>query len=486
MSLKERTLNSLGWTILERIGVRTVTFGVQILLARILLPEEFGIVSTVAIILIIARVLTEGGLGSAIIQNQKVERIDISTVFFLNLLISCVVFVGLTAMSPWFADFFEKPELRNVLPVLAVGIVIAAFGQIQVQMLNKNMEFKRLLKISLPSTILSGIAGIGMALAGFGVWALVGLRLVQNFVFTVTVWMFCNPEWRPRFEFSFGSVRKLAGFGFARLFTNLTFQTTRNLYGLVIAKAYGMSDLAFYNRAQSFQKQPVTAIVSSLNRVMFPVFSEIQHDNARMRTALRKGIPAIVFIVIPAMVLLMTVAEPLIQVLLTEKWIESVPYLQICPLLGICYCVNSIKMNVITGKGNPKLIFALGVIRPGLQLLVLWLTWKHGVMAILIGQVAVPIFNTFFINDIIIRRIIDFPLRQQWSDWLPYFGVSAVAAGLASLLNLAPLPLPILQLIAQTLIFTIIYLGLCYSLKLSGMAFVIDRAKRIRNGKQAS
>ena len=476
MSLEKTTLAGLKWTVLERFSNQFIGFTVNIILARLLLPAEFGVVATVAVILVLAAVITDGGMGSAIVQSHQIERKDISTVFFMNLAIALVIFAGLTWSSPRIADYFGEPVLKYVLPALALGIVISALGQTQIQMLQKNMEFSRLMKISLPGTVFGGGLGIAMALLGMGVWSLVGQRLAQTLVFTSLVWKICNPEWRPRAEFSFGSLKKLSGFSLARLTTTFIHQLTRNLQPLIIAKSYSMVDLAFYNRAESFQKQPCLAVTSSLNRVMFPVFAQIQHDNTKIRTALRRGIPILAFLIVPAMFWLIAVAEPLIRVLLTDKWIDSVPYLQIFPLLGISYCISAVKLNVINGKGLSKLVLILGIVKPLLQISVLLVTWRYGITAMLIGQIAVSWFN-LFLNELVVSRVIGFSLWSQWWDWFPYVFTSLFACLVASWIHLPDTILPIFTLSLRTLIFGVMYLLLFFLLKLPGYDSIMLRSK---------
>ena len=471
---------------LERFGVQAISFGTQILLARILLPEEFGIVATVAIILALATVFTDSGMGSALIQNPDINKTDLSTVFTLNLLLSILIFAGLSLSGPAIARFFEAPVLVYVLPALAIGIVITAIGQTQMSMLQKNMEFDRLLKISIPASVASAVIGISMALSGWGVWALVGQRLTQNFVFTAGIWKFCNPEWRPRLGFSMASLKKIAGFSAAKLTNQVFRQVARNLHGVVIAKAYSMGDLAFYNRAGAFQKQPITAFSSSLNRVMFPVFSEIQHDNRRIRKALRRGIPPMAFLIVPAMFWLIAVAEPLILFLLTDKWLESIPYLRVFPLIGIAFCFSAIKNNVINGKGLTKTILVMGTIKPTIQMITLWFTWPHGIMVMLIGQVCCAWFNTM-LNDLVLSRLIDLPIRKQLVDWIPYLTFSLISCACSSLIPLVGIMPPLMLLVLQTLVFGAIYLGLCRMFRVAGMRFIIEKLSPMlnRNREQA-
>ena len=471
MSLKKKTVSSLKWTLLERFSGRVLAFAIQVILAWLLLPEDFGIVATVAIILVIASVLTEGGMGAALIQKKDIDRIDISTVFFLNIFISLTILVVLTFASPLVANFFEEPILRYLLPVLAIGVFLSAFGQTQLQMLNRNLEFKRLFSISIPALVISGITGIAMALTGFGVWALVGQRLTRSFVMSSCAWAYCNPEWRPRAEFSLASLKKISGFSLSMLSVNLLYKTAQNIHGLVIAKAFSMSDLGFYNRAQSFQKQPVMGLTAALQKVFFPVFSRIQNDNQRIRSALRKGIPLMAFIVMPAMIWLIAVAEPLVIVVLGQKWLPSVPYLQVVPLFGCIFPLAALKMNVITGKGKSRLILMLGIFKQSLQLVVLFFTWRYGIMVMILGQLASGAFN-MLLNDVVIARLIDYPLRKQVFDWMPSFVGALIALAACLPLQYFIQTSPPIELLLRSALFVAVYLLYGAIIRLDGMALI--------------
>ena len=477
MSLRSKTISSLKWTAIERAGVQGLTFIVQIILARILLPEEFGIVATVAIILALASVLTDGGLGAALVQNPDIDRKDISTVFFMNVGVSLATLVLLTLLAPMIASYFREPVLERIVPALGLGVCFAAFGQTQLQMLQRNMEFKRLVHISIPSNIVAGATGIAMALTGFGVWALVGQRLSRSATFSVCAWRVCSPDWRPRLEFSVSSLKKMAGFSLSILSVTMLNRLAKNLHGLVIAKAFSMQELGFYNRAQSFQKQPINALASSLQKVFFPVFSKIQNDNSRIRNALRVGVPLLAFSTIPAMFWLIAVAEPLIRVVLTDKWLPSVPFLQVVPLLGIVYPLATLKMNVIKSKGNSHLIFWLGVTKQSIQLVTLFFTWRYGIMWMILGQLGASLVN-MLLNDFIASRLITYSIREQLTDWIPYAGCSAMALLVVSL---APVTVDsqLLILLFQTALFFATYLAACWLFSLDGLRMLQIPANRL-------
>lgn len=445
-----------------------VNFCVQILLARIIAPENFGIIATVAILLQILSVLVEGGLGAALVQRREITRTDISTAFYLNVAISLIVMAGLIIWAPEIAEYFREPLLTEVLPILAVVLCVAAAGQAQMQMLIKNLDFKKLAWISFPATLISSGIAISTALLGYEIWALVLLRLSYEIMSTSLLWLFCPRDICPNFRFSLNSLRKLAGLSFGILGSNLIMRITRNLIDLIIARVFGAQQLAFYNRARFFQKAPTEPMVGILNRVLFPVFSEIQDDNARIRQSLRNGIPMLMFFISPVMFFLIASAPALVIVLLTEKWLPTAEYLRVVPLFGITFSLAAIKSNVIRAKGNGQLIFVLSLIRNGISIGVLSLTWQYGIMAMIVGQLACYIVN-MLINDFWTARYIQYPMFLQIWDWIFYVLLGAGCAGLAWGVEQLPLDSALLVLGMQALIFTSTYVGICLLSKARGL-----------------
>ena len=474
MSIRTDTIGSLKWTALEQIAVRATTFGVQIVLARLLLPEEFGIVAVVTIVLALVAAFTDGGMGSALIQNKNIDRKDVSTVFVMNLLTSLLLFFAVSFSSDSIARFYEEPRLAPILPFLAFGIVISAFGQTQLQMLMKNLEFKRLLRITMPSTIGGGMVGIVMAAFGFGVWALVAMRMVQAFVQSACVWVFCNPEWRPKIEFYPSSIRKIAGFSLAKLFTDLLYRVSMNLHGLIIGKAFGMASLGFYNRAKSFQTQPISALMTALNRVLFSVFSKNQDDKKKLRRSLEKGVPLLAFVVVPAMFWLMTVAKPLVLVLLTAKWLPSVPLLRVLPLFGIAGAISAPHMNVIDGLGKSKLIVGTAVIKQSLQIGTVCLTWPFGLMAMVIGQVTCAFVNLSINQYVAANCLDDYPFLNRTMAWFRYVLIGAFGFGLGWMVELLKFENQFLLLTAQTIVLLGFYLSATWLAGLPGIAEFVE------------
>ena len=289
-SLESRAIHGVFWSAAERLGPQAVQFIVSIVLARLLLPQQFGLVGMLTLFLALGRVFLESGFGSALIQKQDATEVHYSSVFYTNVLLSVVAAGILCLAAPWIAQFFEEPILTPLTRALSLNFVISAFGLIQVFLMTKRLDFKTQTKVSLVASLGSGVAGITMALLGFGVWSLVAQSLSLTLFNTLFLWAFNT--WRPRRVFSLAALRELFGFGSRLLASGLLDTLFRNLYNVVIGKLFSPADLGFYTRAYTLQQLPSQTLAGIVGRVTFPLFAEIQGDPERVRNGFRKALRA--------------------------------------------------------------------------------------------------------------------------------------------------------------------------------------------------
>ena len=412
-SLTTKTTAGLLWSAAERFGCQAVGFCIQILLARLIDPTEFGLLALLTIFIVFSQMIIDGGFGQAIIQKKEVERPDISTVFFFNCFLSVLMYGVIFFSAPWIAEFYEEPRLIVLVRVLGINLLINAVGKIQNCLLVRELQFKRLFRITLPSMILSGAVGIAMAFTGFEVWAIVAYQLSNALIANICYWLFADKEMWPRWEFSFGSLATMGRFGIGILGSSFLYQGVRNVYGLLIGKAFSFDQLAFYNRAQGFHQLPAAALTQVLNRVMFPVFSTIQNDDERICRAVRKGIPIVAFIMFPLMLFLICAAEEIIVLLLTEKWLPAAQYMRWFPILGMIYPIASIQLSVINAKGRSGLFFWMDVIKNSVSVAILVFTIQHGVLAVVIGQVCSALFAVVFVNSPSFSWVYGYRVKDQ-------------------------------------------------------------------------
>ena len=419
-------------------------------------PEEWGIIATAMIVLSILGVIIDGGFGAALIQRKQISRTDVSTVMYMNVALACIGFFFLLVAAKPIAVYFNQPDLTWIIPTLSITLLVASFGQSQSQMLSKGLHFKLLAKLTIPSILSGGLVGITMACFGFKAGALIGQQITINCVRTILLWVVCPRELQPNFGFSFSSFKKLAGFSFGVLGNSLLHRGTQNMTGLIVAKSFGAADLGFYNRARFFQQAPTTPLLRLLNRVLFPVFSEIQDDKTRLKSALRTGIPIAIGCVAPLMFWLIATAEPLILVVLTDVWSESTQYLRVVPLMGITLLLSGIKSNVIRSQGDGRLIFLLSLYRNAIILIGLLITWRFGIMAMIVGQVVCYCMN-MIVNDYFTQRYTGYTMVEQWMDWTPYILLSCFSALLALPIAWTSISSSLVVLILQSLVFALAY-----------------------------
>ena len=475
MSLKKKTQAGIGWSTAEQLTSTFVTFLVQILLARLLPPEEFGILATVSIFILIANLLADGGFGDALVQSPSVTRVDISSVFYFNLFLSILMIATLSLAAPQIALFFNEPRLASVVPVLCWTLVISASYVTQQNMLIRNFQFGSLFRISIPSQFAGGVVGIVMALNGCNVWSLVGQVLTTGAIASIICWCLCKAEWQPRREFSVESLKRMFPFGIGILGSRLVTSVTGQAYGLVIGKLFTMTDLAYYDRANRLQLLPARSLISPLSRVLFPVFSSIQSETQRIASALRRGIPLLCFIVFPGMFLLMVIAEPLIVVLLTEKWLPAAEYLKIFPLVGMVIPIQTTNYAVIRALGASRLFFIITALRAVMIITVLFLTYRWGVSAIIWGQIFIAWFGCL-LNAVITSRLVGYAWTEQLACIAKYFLLSFFVAAITVLWSQIGPQGYMLRLAFECLVYVSTFWLIAWLCKLEGVSMGRDFA----------
>jgi len=462
-TLTQKTKSGLSWSAVESVANQGLTFGIQILLARLIAPSEFGLLALLAIFVMVSQTIIDGGFSEAIIQKKSISRPDTSTVFFFNLLISLAMYGLIFFAAPAIGNYFEEPRLILLARVLGLNLIINAFGKMQYSLLIRSLEFRKLFKIRTPAIVIGGLVGIVMALQGFEVWALVFSQITTALFASICFWYFSDRELWPRWEFSFSSLATMGRFGIGMLGSSLFYQGVQNIYGLVIGKAFSFDQLAFYNRARAFHRTPATGLSQVLGRVLFPVFSTIQNDDARIRAALRKGIPIIAFLLFPLMAFLMCAADNVVVVLLTETWLTSATYMRWFPITGMIFPIAAVQLSVIRAKGRSGLFFAMNVISAVFSIGVLIFTYRHGVLAVVIGQVFVAVAFNLFVNLPVCHRVVGYKPRDQIADYLPYL----ICVGIAALPTVAVdiwsgIESHLILLFLKGVVFSAVYIMVCY------------------------
>jgi len=479
---KTKIITSLLWKFIERIGTQGIQFIVMIILARFLLPEDFGLIVVVTIFISIATVITQSGFNTALIQAKKIDGIDLSSVFYLNLFIATILYITLFFLSPYIASFFEQPQLTLVLRILSISLFFGAFNSIQHTIIARGMQFKKLFVSSLSGTILSGIIGITMAYSNLGIWALVMQQLLFHFIMTVTLWY--TVKWRPQLSFSMERLGRLFSFGWKLLLSSLIDTIYSNIKNLIIGKQFSTSTLGFYNRGEQFPSVIVNNINGSILAVIFPALSSQQDNVKRMKEMMRRAIVTSSFIVFPMMIGLAVIAEPLVKVLLTEKWLPAVPFLQIFCAIYALWPIHTANLQAINALGRSDIFLKLEIIKKLLGILILIITISHGVYAIAIGSIVSGIISSF-LNAYPNIILLNYSIKEQFSDLCPSLLISLIMGGVIYTIHWLDLP-DIMTIFVQVFFGVILYIGLaklfrleCYAYLFMTIKELIGRNKRV-------
>jgi teichuronic acid exporter len=436
--LRQKATSGVFWSAVERFGQQAVAFIIQLILARLLAPEEFGLIAMVAVFIAISGVLIDAGFSRALIQRKEVTDSDLSTVFYFNLAVSVLMAAALYAVAPTIADFYSQNELMSVLRVLSLGLVISAFGAVHRTILERNLQFKKIFWVSFPSTILSGGIGLALAFNGYGVWALVAQMLAVRMIGVTFLWF--QSGWRPALVFDSSSLREMLPYGSRLAFSSFLDQGFQNLYVLVIGRAFSAVEVGFFQRARAFQKLPVQNLNGILGRVAFPLFASVQDDPDRLRRAMCKAIQMGCLFLFPTMALLAVSAEPAVLLLIGEKWLPCVPYLQWLCAAGALYPLHSMNLNFLTATGRSDLFLRLEIIKKVLTVGNIALTFRFGIQVMIYGMI-VTSFLSLLINTFYTKKLLNYGLCQQIKDLRSVlFLTVAVFLGTFTLSQLLVLP----------------------------------------------
>jgi O-antigen/teichoic acid export membrane protein len=425
MSLKKQAVSGMVWTFAQQFGTQIIYFVISLLLARLLTPSDFGTIAMFTVVISISSALIEGGMVSSLIRTLNADDTDLSTVFWFNVSIAIVMYFVVFASAPLIADFYKLKSLTNIIRVYAIILIIKSFISVQAIRFVKSLDFKTSFKIQLPSLIIGGSLGILLAYNGFGVWSLVIFPLTQSLISSVQYWFYS--DWRPSFLFDNKKFKYHFNFGYKMTLSSLLVTIFSNINAIIIGKMFSPAQLGYYNRAENLKQLPVTNLSTALNKVTFPLFAKLSHDNIKLKEVYKKLMKVVIFIIAPVLFLSIVIAEPLIRFLLTEKWLPAVPYFQILALTGILHPIHAYNLNILMVKGKSDLFLRLEIIKKVLVSAILFFSLQYGIFGILWGQVVFSIL-AFFINTFYTGKILKYGSIQQIADLLPVLFLSVIIA----------------------------------------------------------
>lgn len=453
---KGKVISSLFWKLMERGGTQGIQFIIQIVLARLLVPSQFGTIAIVMVFIHLAQVFVQSGFNTALIQKSDTDEKDFSSVFYLSLAIAAILYVIIYISAPFIADFYSDPILVPVIRVLSIILFTGSLNSIQNAYVSKLMLFKKLFKSSLGAVVISGILGVSAAYNGLGVWALV-IQQISNQV-SISIIMWFNVQWRPKLLFSFSRVKNLFSFGWKLLASSLLNVFYLEIRTLFIGRLFSSSALGFYNRGEQFPKLIVNNINGSIQSVMLPALSAYQNNRKRAKEMMRRAIVTSSFLIFPMMIGMAVIAEPLVRIVLTEKWLPAVPFLQIFSISYALIPIHTANLQAINAMGRSDIFLKLEIIKKGIGIVVLIFSIPYGVYAIAIGQVISGIIATF-INAYPNKELLKYSYKEQLIDIMPSLFISLLMGGIVytfNFLNISYTLILLLQIFGGVLVYIIL------------------------------
>lgn len=464
--LRKKTVTGSFWTLLERFGYLGIQFISNLVLARLLMPSDFGTIGILIIFTTLSYVLIDSGLSSALIQKKEISEEDKSTVFFTNLALAVLVYIVLFFTAPIIAIYFHNPEIKNLLRVIELIVVIDAFSAIQSTMLSREMNFKALSIYKIISIVIAVTVSIILAYTGMGVWALVVQYILFSVCRALLLWLRTN--WRPGFVFSKLSFKALFGYGSKLLLSRFIAELYNQFQSILIGRNFTAKDLGYYTQARQLEQIPVESLSRVVNNVSFPAYSKLQDDRSQLKNMVRQNLLILVFVNTPLMFYLSTVAKPLIVFLYSDKWIDSIPYFQfLCLGFGLLLIVHDCSLTALKAVGRTDYVLKLEIIKKILGVILL-LTGMHffGIWGIMYA-LAVNSFIELFLNGYCLKKEINYSPWNQIKDLLPPVILSLIASFATYMfLRYSSITSNFLNIIITFIIFLSLYLLGAYLIKL--------------------
>ena len=415
-NLKDSAISGVFWITAERFGIQFVNFLVSVILARLLLPKDFGIVGIVMVFISIAQVLIEGGMANSLIRTKDPKPVDYSVVFLSNFFVSVFAYIILFFSAPAISVFFKIPLLTNLLRVLALVIVVRSLAIIQITKLVLEFNFKKHLTIQIPSVLAGGITGIIMALTGYGVWSIAGSQLATAFFLTGQLWVRSN--WKPALVFDGKIFKKHFLYGSNLMGTQMMKVLFQNVFNFVVAKVYSPVQLGYYSRASGVKQIPVETFANALSKVTFPLFSRLQDDVDKLRRAYIKITQQVFYVIAPLFIFLIVMGEPLFRFLFTEKWAPAVPYFRLLCIVGMIQPFNFYNSNILNARGKAHLLFRLEVIKRIVLGCGIFIIYRYGMYALIYLEIGY-FFLSFLLNASFAGKELHLSLWYQVKHIIP-------------------------------------------------------------------
>lgn len=426
--LKAIVIIGLLWRVGEQFGTQIIQFVTQLVLARILMPGDYGVISIITVFITISQVFVDSGFGQALVQNKKIDNVDLSSVFFANLAVALMAYIIIFASAPIIAGFYKEPIIKYVLRAQGIVIIINALNVVQNSVMIRNMQFKKSFMGSGIGTLTQGIVGIILAVMNLGVWALTFSQIARSIVITIVLWK--TVKWKFQFNFSAKRMRELFKYGSGILISNLVNTIFVNLQTLIVGKKFNSENLGFYTRGEQFPQLVSNNITMPLSAVLFPTMTKLQDNRKELKNVMQRIIVMGSYFTFPLMTILAIVAKPIVLLLLTEKWLPCVPFLQLACIKFAFSPIHDANLQAITAIGKSVIFMKLSIVKNVITLMILFISINFGIFAVAVGGVVASLLSIFI--DIAPNiKIISYSLKDQLHDLLP----NMILAGLVGLIT---------------------------------------------------
>ena len=471
--LQRKVFSGLIWKFGERIGAQAVSFLVSIILARLLLPSDYGVIALITIFIDIANVFVSSGFGAALVQKKDADEVDFSSVFYFSIVMSWVLYIIVFLGAQAVAGFYDKEILTPVLRVMALKLPLAGVNSVQHAYVQKKMLFKRFFFSTLIGTVGSAVVGIVMAYTGFGAWALVAQYLFNSTMDTVVLWF--TVRWRPVWRFSLGRMKYLFGFGWKMLASELIHTSYKQIRSLIIGKVYTEKDLAFYNQGGKLPSLIVTNINSSVSSVLFPAMTLKQDDTGKLKEMVRLSIRVSSYIMWPLMIGLLVISEPIVRLMFTEKWLPCVPYMQIACIQFALEPVQTANVQAVKAMGKGRTYLIMEIVKKLFGIVMIVAVMYQGVMAIAVTAMFVTFFAAL-VNSTPNRKYLGYTYREQLVDLIPSI-LLAAAMGIC-VYGVGRLPVPdLVSIVLQAVSGAASYIIISLAFRVSQFRYIVDILK---------
>ena len=473
LNLRTRTITNLFWKFAERSGAQLVQFIVSLILARLLLPEDYGLISLVLVLTQIMQVFVDSGLGNALIQKKDVDDTDFSSVFYFNLTLCILLYILIFLFSPFITSFYGSVELTGIIRVLSLTIIISGLKNVQQAYVSKTLQFKKFFFSTLGGTCVSAVIGISLAYLGFGYWALVFQKLFNQLVDTLILWI--TVKWRPKRVFSIKKLKDLISYGWKLLVSSLIDTLYTNLRQLLIGKMYSSADLAFYNQGNQFPNFVVSNINSSIDSVLLPIMSQEQDNTTTVKKMVRRSIKISTYIMAPLMIGLAACSSEIVEVFLTSKWLPCVPYLRIFCITYMFYPIHTANLNAIKSLGRSDIFLKLEILKKIVGVTILFSTIQFGVL-VMAYSLLLSSFLSQLINSWPNKKLLNYGYVEQLIDILPSIAIALIMGACVLVVNVFEFPVAI-TLILKVIFGALLYILISVVFKIDSFFFLWDIVK---------